>query len=387
MSCSENDSTNSGSSPSREAAFDEYGQFGYALEPEYTEEELHEMEAAERFITETHEHNEENKPVQTLRKRKPTKVPPTMIPDRPVPIQDYRQNESSDEESVELVIIHSDADDDSNPSVTDLTSQQGEQNEVLETEASGSDGDALSQADSVTTVDETDSEEEQRSALDSGNDIEQQENPPEDSSSSSSQTIRRSTRERRKPAWMRSENSGETYIRWGKTSCPEESYLVYDGYAAGKHNDIGGSGSNLLCLSKNPEWKDYTEEYNPWTGKIYGIEYEILQNKPYPKTFHDKNVPCAVCQSKRATVLIVLGKVTCHCGWHKEFSGYVMSQLNLNGLTPSEYICVDEKLESVPGGDANQNEAVVYPVVAVCGSLKCPPYVNGVELTCVVCSK
>ncbi|XP_071151735.1 uncharacterized protein [Mytilus edulis] len=186
---------------------------------------------------------------------------------------------------------------------------------------------------------------------------------------------------------IKKENSGETYIRWGKTSCPEESYLVYDGYAAGKHNDIGGSGSNLLCLSKNPEWKDYTEEYNPWTGKIYGIEYEILQNKPYPKTFHDKNVPCAVCQSKRATVLIVLGKVTCHCGWHKEFSGYVMSQLNLNGLTPSEYICVDEKLESVPGGDANQNEAVVYPVVAVCGSLKCPPYVNGVELTCVVCSK
>ncbi|XP_071151251.1 uncharacterized protein [Mytilus edulis] len=47
MSCSDNDSTNSGSSPSREAYFDEYGQFGYALEPEYTEEELHEMEAAE----------------------------------------------------------------------------------------------------------------------------------------------------------------------------------------------------------------------------------------------------------------------------------------------------------------------------------------------------
>ncbi|CAG2252589.1 unnamed protein product [Mytilus edulis] len=139
-----------------------------------------------RFITETHEHNEENKPVQTLRKRKPTKVPPTMIPDRPVPIQDYRQNESSDEESVELVIIHSDADDDSNPSVTDLTSQQGEQNELRQ---------LMRQIRRRTG-----------SALDSGNDIEQQENPPEDSSSSSSQTIRRSTRERRKPAWMRSGN-------------------------------------------------------------------------------------------------------------------------------------------------------------------------------------
>ncbi|CAG2216189.1 unnamed protein product [Mytilus edulis] len=99
------------------------------------------------FITETHEHDEENRPVLTIRKRKPTKVPPTMITDRPVSIQDYRQNDSSDEESVELVVIRSDADDDSNPSVTDSTSQQGEQNEVLATEASGSDRDALSQAE------------------------------------------------------------------------------------------------------------------------------------------------------------------------------------------------------------------------------------------------
>ncbi|CAC5367051.1 unnamed protein product [Mytilus coruscus] len=165
------------------------------------------------------------------------------------------------------------------------------------------------------------------------------------------------------------ENSGETYIRWGKTSCPKESYLVYDGYAAGKHFKFGGSGANFLCLPKNPEWNSYTDG-----------------NKPYPNTFHDKDMPCAVCQSKRSTVLMVPGKLTCHDGWHKEFSGYLMSQSSTNGRTPSEYICVDEKLESVPGGDSGRNEAVVYPVEAICGSLKCPPYVNGRELTCVVCS-
>ncbi|CAC5387778.1 unnamed protein product [Mytilus coruscus] len=132
-----------------------------------------------------------------------------MIPDRPVTIQDYRQNESSDESQLNwslyiqmlmMTVTH--------PLQIQHHSKE-KQNEVLETEASGSDGDALSQADSVTTVDETDSEEEQRSALDSGNDIEQQENPPEGSSSSSSQTIRRSTRERRQPAWMR---SGITFV-------------------------------------------------------------------------------------------------------------------------------------------------------------------------------
>ncbi|VDI01289.1 Hypothetical predicted protein [Mytilus galloprovincialis] len=173
----------------------------------------------------------------------------------------------------------------------------------------------------------------------------------------------------------------------GKTSCPDESNLVYDGYAAGKHHAIGGSGSNILCLPKNPEWKDYKDGVNTWRGKLYGIEYEITQNKPYPNTFHDKDFPCAVCLSTRSPVLMVPGRLTCHDGWHKEFSGYLMSQSSTNGRTPSEYICVDEQLESVPGGDAGRDEAVVYPVEAVCGSLKCPPYVNGRELTCVVCSK
>lgn len=184
-----------------------------------------------------------------------------------------------------------------------------------------------------------------------------------------------------------SENSGETYTRWGKSSCPEESYLVYDGYAAGKHFNLGGSGSNLLCLPKNPEWKDYTDGVNTWTGKMYGVEYELSQNKPYPKTFYNKDMPCAVCQSTRLTTLMVPGKVTCHDGWHKEFSGYLMSQSSTAGRTPSEYICVDEKLDSIPGGDSDVNQAVVFPVEAICGSLKCPPYVNGRELTCVVCSK
>ncbi|XP_076100461.1 uncharacterized protein LOC143069593 [Mytilus galloprovincialis] len=172
----------------------------------------------------------------------------------------------------------------------------------------------------------------------------------------------------------------------GKTSCPEESKIVYDGYAAGKKHNIDGSGANALCLPKISEWKDYNSGVNTWTGRVYGIEYEIIQNRPYSKTFHDKDVPCAVCQSKRTTVLMVPGKVTCHAGWHKAFSGYLMSQSSTNGRSPTEYICVDEKLDSVPGGDRDINDAVVYPVEAVCGSLKCPPYVNGRELTCVVCS-
>ena len=53
----------------------------------------------------------------------------------------------------------------------------------------------------------------------------------------------------------------------------------------------------------------------------------------------------------------------------------------------TEYICLDVDAEMIPGGAANANGRVFYLAEAVCGSLTCPPYVNGRELTCVVCSK
>lgn len=182
--------------------------------------------------------------------------------------------------------------------------------------------------------------------------------------------------------------TGEKYTRWGRTTCSGDATLVYEGFAAGKLLYEGGSGANLLCLPKDPEWNKYTDTLEEWRGRLYGVEYEIVHNRPPYPGFDDKDMPCVVCLTdRRATVLMVPGKVTCHTGWHKEYSGYLMSEAGSNGRTSSEYICADENLESVPGGDANLNQAVVYPVESRCGSLKCPPYVNGRELTCVVCSK
>ncbi|CAG2219890.1 unnamed protein product [Mytilus edulis] len=180
-------------------------------------------------------------------------------------------------------------------------------------------------------------------------------------------------------------HQADTYIRWGRTKCPQGATLVYDGYAAGNHYSISGSGSNYLCLPKNPDWKEYTSGENYGTGKIYGVEYEVFSHKPYPKSFHNQDTPCAVCLTPRSTVLMIPGKITCHEGWHKEFSGYLMS--NMSKVRGSEYICVDEKLETVPGGKASRDHSLVFPVEAVCGTLQCPPYVDGREITCIVCSK
>ncbi|XP_063409121.1 uncharacterized protein LOC134692593 [Mytilus trossulus] len=46
--------------------------------------------------------------------------------------------------------------------------------------------------------------------------------------------------------------SGNTYTRWGKTSCPSTAALVYEGYAAGNAKNEKGGGANFLCLPKDP---------------------------------------------------------------------------------------------------------------------------------------
>ena len=57
-------------------------------------------------------------------------------------------------------------------------------------------------------------------------------------------------------------------------------------------------------------------------------------------------------------------------------------------LTPSEYICVDAHPEKIGSSKTNKyNGRLIYPVEAVCGSLKCPPYVNNREITCSVCTR
>ncbi|XP_063416020.1 uncharacterized protein LOC134697668 [Mytilus trossulus] len=139
---------------------------------------------------------------------------------------------------------------------------------------------------------------------------------------------------------------------------------------AGKHYASGGNGANILCLPKDPEWKRYANGLNSLTSRIFGLEMDILHNnQPFGSSSNAKNMPCAVCKTSGRSAVLV-------------------AQASQSGRTATEYICADENLESVPGGDRDDNEAVLYPVeVGGCATLKCPPYEKGRELTCAVCSQ
>ena len=163
----------------------------------------------------------------------------------------------------------------------------------------------------------------------------------------------------------------------------------FTGYTAGSFNTHSGGGSNYLCLHSQPEWGRYQDGFQS-EGYIYGTEYQIYTNNPFSKSrqaLHDHDAPCAACYTPKSATIMIPARTTCPDGWGKEYGGYVMAEANQHrGRTT--YVCVDGDPEVRPGGGANADGALLYNTEARCGySLPCPPFVNGRELACVVCSK
>lgn len=188
--------------------------------------------------------------------------------------------------------------------------------------------------------------------------------------------------------------SGSTFIRWGRTSCPENgTELVYHGYAGGSWYDHSGGAAEYLCLPQDPIWGHFLGGVQDHTAYVFGAEYELGQRtlseffKTSPKAGHD-DVPCAVCRTKRPSVYMIPARNQCYDGWTKEYHGYLVGGYH-GHASAAQFVCLDSDLEILSGGNhaENNNGKLFYFAESRCGSLPCPPYVNGRELTCVVCSK
>ncbi|XP_070543392.1 short-chain collagen C4-like [Ptychodera flava] len=184
--------------------------------------------------------------------------------------------------------------------------------------------------------------------------------------------------------------TGSMYVRWGRTTCPDTgAELVFEGLAAGSYFSHKGGSSNYECLPLDPEWGTYNDAWNS-KSYIYGVEYEVSSFDPFShenaEALHNHDVPCALCRvPTRGVKLMIPGKTQCPKKWTKEYGGYLVSGHYAHN---AQYIfeCVDEAPEARPGTEPNQEGALMYVVEGACGSLPCAPYVNGRELTCVVCT-
>jgi hypothetical protein len=82
---------------------------------------------------------------------------------------------------------------------------------------------------------------------------------------------------------------------------------------------------------------------------------------------------------------MVPGQNICHEGYTLQYSGYLMAG-DFTDRGTSEYICMDREPEKANFGSGDKPGRKFRLTQGECGALKCPPYVEGREITCAVCS-
>lgn len=180
---------------------------------------------------------------------------------------------------------------------------------------------------------------------------------------------------------------GVQYIRWGRSSCPNNTELLYSGVAAGSNQVQQGGGSDHLCLHPEPEYLLFLTGNQDDRSGITGTEYqsppELLGN------VNNRNMPCAACYATdRVAKIMIPGRITCMPTWTKEYHGYLMT--DRHDFFRSSFACVDMNPEALPNSAADNNGHLFYHVeVRECGGVRCLPlpYIEGHELACVVCTK
>ena len=154
----------------------------------------------------------------------------------------------------------------------------------------------------------------------------------------------------------------------------------------GKTNSAQGGGVNYLCVPLDPDFPNNAQAGFQTGSYVYGVEYQPYNSARFYADINDHDAPCAVCEVQgRSQVLMIPAKQTCPAGWTLEYEGLLASQHNTQ--KGAEYVCVSNDPETTNGGHTSMNGGRLFVVEAKCGTLPCPPYVSGYELTCVVCTK
>ncbi len=181
---------------------------------------------------------------------------------------------------------------------------------------------------------------------------------------------------------------GVPYIRWGRTTCPNTvgTQLLYDGLMTGSHWDEGGS-AGYICLHKQPQLLSITPGIQSERGYLYGTEFKTVENPPHFSNMAGHDIPCALCYTPtRNAEITIPGRTSCPSSWTREYYSYLMADRygHKGGEVP---VCVDVNAESVPGSDGVHDDSLLYFLEARCEGIRCPPYSDGAEITCVVCTK
>lgn len=168
-------------------------------------------------------------------------------------------------------------------------------------------------------------------------------------------------------------------------------YCCVLGFIGGSYH-FGGSGAapNKLCLPNQPQWGIYDNKVNnmPYIGATMIDNYDIdIKGTLFDKINSYYRLECAACLTKRSTTVMIPGRKECYFGWKKEYTGYLLAG-HPTHKAASEYICIDQNPDFLKKSPSANFKSFLYAVYSKCnGATPCPPYVEGREMVCVVCSK
>ena len=150
-----------------------------------------------------------------------------------------------------------------------------------------------------------------------------------------------------------------------------------------------GGGANHLCLPDEPEFLEVVPGLQNARSRISGAEYETFDSPSAAfNSLVNNNIPCALCYTPlRSDKIEIPARISCPPSWTREYTGYLMSSQFGANRHRSNYECVDENAVGIPGSEANINGHLFYFTEVLCSTINCPPYVEGNELACVVCTQ
>ena len=116
---------------------------------------------------------------------------------------------------------------------------------------------------------------------------------------------------------------------------------------------MSGGGSNHLCLESEPIFNS-SDEVRSDQVEVYGAEYRA------PLILDKHDVPCAVCQVTRTSVLIMPGTNQCKEGWTTEYLGQISADRSNSVHHRSELVCMDNDSEKTQYSNPEQEDGVIF---------------------------
>ena len=155
---------------------------------------------------------------------------------------------------------------------------------------------------------------------------------------------------------------------------------------AANHRDKGGS-AEYLCLHKQPQFLSTRSGIQDQRSYLVGTEYRSSPGPAFiSMNYHD--APCAVCYAPtRIAKITIPGRISCPPSWTREYYGYLMAAGHYTTQKSRVPLCVDVNAQSVPGSATAYVDSLLYFIETQCRGIACPPYSNGAEITCAVCTK